>query len=668
MNLNVRSSNIIRAIGAGSQKTLMQFCASMPKQSKVAILCKTLSLQTLLAVIPSLKSIKSIYNDLCIHIVIKKDSNLIPIINCIRQIDMIITDDEYIGSNYLNIIDLDYAINDMEKRSQYFKKVSFISNIIGLGSRLVNDIIKLDMHLPNTNSEYIAKNKRVVICTTLFDYKDVFNKYEIQPIIDRIKTRYICDNVQIIDGTICENNIALINSSDLIIGCDNSLTHMASALGKNVIMLCESTDARAAYASSYENLFCISPKHFNSQQRTFSTYLAEKIREISFEDIFIIIDERVLLYKKNVNKNPELLDTIIIAGPHDPCDGYGSVTETLCIKLNSQIQTSLDPIRVDNESISSCGSSLIKYVNKLQEASAYLSCYVPQKNRNIIHDNMFKSGRLCSIMTMIESTYVPSAWPEIINNNYSIMLTPSQFCKDVFTQQNVRIPIYVAPPGVDIEKWPLLNRSQDRPFTFLIYANGSINHPRKNYIACINAFQKAFGTRKDVKLIIKTTSDSAKNIISSNSNIEYVCQRSNHDELLNLLTVSDCMLFPSSGEGYGLPIREAMSTGIPGLVTNWSALRDLCIPEISYWIDPISLMPVDECQMSAFKKIFNYDDNYFGQHAKILESELATAMLDIVSNQDQCVKKGIAASKMIRDVESSEVCISHIIDILRKNV
>lgn len=667
MNLNVRNSIPVRSIGEGSQKTLMQFCSSMPKKSKIAILCRSLSIESLLAIIPTLRSVKSIYNDLCIHIVVKKDSNLIKIANYIRQIDMIITEDEYISSQYLNIIDLDHAINETEKRSKYFKRVSFISNLIGLGSRLGNDTIKLDIKTTNIYDNFILRNKKIVICTTLFDYKDVFNTYEIQPLIDRIYSKYICDNITIIDSEISSSNIDLINSSDLMIGCDNSLTHLAAALGKNVIMLCESTDARSTYSGSYERLFCISQLNDNSQQKVFSTYLAERIRAISFEEIFKIIDENILLYKKRLAKSSSL-DTIIVAGPHDPCDGYGSVTENLCIKLNNIVDTSFHPIRVDNESISSCGNTLTPYINKFEHASAYISCYVPEKNRNEIHDCMLKSNKLCSIMTMIESTYIPSSWPEIINNNYDIMLTPSHFCKDVFMQQNVRIPIHVAPTGVDIDKWPLLNRKPNRPFTFLIYANGSIEHPRKNYIMCINAFNKAFGNRKDVRLIVKTTSDSSKNIISSNANITYISKRANHDELISLLSISDCMLFPSSGEGYGLPVREAMSTGITGLITNWSALKDLCLPDISYWVDPISLMPVSESQMSAFKRIYNYDDNYFGEHARILEAELAETMLDIANNQELCLNKGIAASKMIRSLQSSDVCMSNMINILRDYV
>ena len=62
----------------------------------------------------------------------------------------------------------------------------------------------------------------------------------------------------------------------------------------------------------------------------------------------------------------------------------------------------------------------------------------------------------------------------------------------------------------------------------------------------------------------------------------------NNDVLENLKSIlfqSDGLVAPSFGEGFGLPIAEAMLLGIPVITTSWGGQLDFCNTKNSWLID-----------------------------------------------------------------------------------
>ena len=104
------------------------------------------------------------------------------------------------------------------------------------------------------------------------------------------------------------------------------------------------------------------------------------------------------------------------------------------------------------------------------------------------------------------------------------------------------------------------------------------------------------------------------------------------------------MLFASSGEGFGLPPREAMATGLPVLLGNSSGLEGICQEEISYWVDPSGYQPAT---FSAGLAMRNRGSNYFGEIPTYSEIDLAQKMRYIHKNRDEAREKGLQASKWI---------------------
>lgn len=197
------------------------------------------------------------------------------------------------------------------------------------------------------------------------------------------------------------------------------------------------------------------------------------------------------------------------------------------------------------------------------------------------------------VSTMWETTRTPAYWTERIERAAAALIVPHAFLVDVFRQSGVseRIPIYVVPGGIDPDECPVRPpRLRDRPFTFLALADRG---NRKGHDLAYRAFYAAFGNRKDVRMVWKCRAEGLADFDLSASDPRFSIWRGDVERIADVYEAVDCMVFPSRGEGWGLPPREAAATGLPVIATNWSGLTD----GIDHWALPIgyrlkkSIMP-----------------------------------------------------------------------------
>jgi glycosyltransferase involved in cell wall biosynthesis len=156
-------------------------------------------------------------------------------------------------------------------------------------------------------------------------------------------------------------------------------------------------------------------------------------------------------------------------------------------------------------------------------------------------------------------------------------------------------PVYYIPYLIDIpEKSIDIKRkikSEDK-FTVLLMGQDTI---RKGLDDGITAFSRAFAEIENVQLIIKyhnlnqdqfrTFEDKIIALSQSNSsckkNSTYILNKEmSNEEVYELYRNSSVLLMPSRGEGFCLPIAEAMSVGLPCIYTDWSAMPE--VGESSY--------------------------------------------------------------------------------------
>lgn len=200
--------------------------------------------------------------------------------------------------------------------------------------------------------------------------------------------------------------------------------------------------------------------------------------------------------------------------------------------------------------------------------------------------------------TMFESTQFPVGWVEVLNECKAVTVpTPEQ--KRIAEKNGVRVPVHVTPLGIS-ETFRYVDRSkrvysESNPFTFICWADRGM---RKGWDVAVAAYIKAFGKRMDTKLIIKSRAMGFPFNFPDNPNIETVQEDYDEFQLNEFYAQADCMVFPSRGEGFGLPPREFAATGGPAIVTGWWA------DHIQQWGYPINfkMMPAWEGETEAVGK------------------------------------------------------------------
>jgi len=165
---------------------------------------------------------------------------------------------------------------------------------------------------------------------------------------------------------------------------------------------------------------------------------------------------------------------------------------------------------------------------------------------------MARFGKRIAV-TMFESTRLPEGWADALNRVDAVVV-PAVFLVKIFRDAGVTVPIHVVPLGVD-EAYMRVDRLPrgNRPYTFLAIADRGM---RKGWDLAWHAFRSAFGDSYRHKLILKCREGGMEHLKSGDDNVEIFRADLSVDEMAKLYARCDCMVFPTRGEGFGLPPRE----------------------------------------------------------------------------------------------------------------
>lgn len=187
-------------------------------------------------------------------------------------------------------------------------------------------------------------------------------------------------------------------------------------------------------------------------------------------------------------------------------------------------------------------------------------------------------------VTMFESSELPAGWVDVLNRLEAVVV-PCSWLETVFRDAGVTAALHRVPLGIKECYVPTHRPASRSPFTFLTVATP---YPRKGWDIAVRAFNAAFGRSVDHRLIIKMRAPRMLPVRIVHPRVEVLAEDLDDTGMVELFRSVDAFVFPSRGEGFGLPPREAAATGLPVVATNWGGTAD----DIESWGWPLRSRPV----------------------------------------------------------------------------
>ncbi|MCK0163728.1 glycosyltransferase [Marinobacter sp. S6332] len=201
-----------------------------------------------------------------------------------------------------------------------------------------------------------------------------------------------------------------------------------------------------------------------------------------------------------------------------------------------------------------------------------------------------------------EETGFPQEWVANFNQHLTGLTCLSEHVKEVLINNGVCLPMAVSGCGVD--HW---DRLDVQDYTLPVAPGFRFLHvsscfPRKGIDVLLQAWGAAFSQGQNVTLVIKTF-DNPHNDVEQRL-AEYRSADPNYPrvviikddlpdgQLKSLYQQCRALVAPSKAEGFGLPLAEAMLSGLPVITTGWSGQMDFCDNNTA-WLVRFEFEPAD---------------------------------------------------------------------------
>jgi len=180
---------------------------------------------------------------------------------------------------------------------------------------------------------------------------------------------------------------------------------------------------------------------------------------------------------------------------------------------------------------------------------------------------------------------------------------PTRFLAESF-RKRATVPVVPMLPGLELPSFVAKERSYfDLPsdrFLFLFTYDMASSQARKNPLALISAFRKAFRNDEPVGLVIKVSRGSefpedfaALRAACGDNGVTVIDRLMARDDLLALMKSCDAYASLHRSEGLGLGMAEAMLMGKPVVATAYSGNLDFMTAETAYLVE-FERVPVPE--------------------------------------------------------------------------
>ena len=215
-----------------------------------------------------------------------------------------------------------------------------------------------------------------------------------------------------------------------------------------------------------------------------------------------------------------------------------------------------------------------------------------------------------------EESMLPERWVSRFNHHLDGLPVLSTFIQKILIDNGVVLPSVAAGCGIDH-----LRKIFPVPFPLALKTRFKFLHvsscfPRKGVDLLLKAFAENFTSEDDAGLVIKTFPNIHNTIEHQVAAlqkkypqcppIEIISQDLKPGEIIDLYQRCHALVAPSRGEGFGLPMAEAMFLNLPVITTAYGGQSDFCTPETCWPID-FSFAPA-QTHMGLFDSVWMEPD------------------------------------------------------------
>ena len=272
-----------------------------------------------------------------------------------------------------------------------------------------------------------------------------------------------------------------------------------------------------------------------------------------------------------------------------------------------------------------------------------------------------------------EETLIPKKYIDDFNKHLDGIGTTSNFVTESLKMSGLNIPVMTIGNGVDLPE----NFNELKPYKLKTKKNVKFLHvsscfPRKGVDILLKSYFEEFTDKDDVCLIIKTFPNIHNNIEytlgalknkfkDSSPEVEIINRDLPQDEIYSLYKSVDCYVQVSRGEGFGLPVAEAMLAKLPVIVSNNTGMADFCNNEnsliVDYVMEPAGTHLSDDASMWALPnsiKLRELMNKFVNSKEELNIEEKVQRAYNLIKNQYSWDVIAQSWDLFIKDIEKSK--------------
>ena len=265
-----------------------------------------------------------------------------------------------------------------------------------------------------------------------------------------------------------------------------------------------------------------------------------------------------------------------------------------------------------------------------------------------------------------EESEFPYIWVDEFNTYLQGITVMSKLVKKILIDNGVKIPINVSGLGLDH-----IDKIEAEYITNIELKEYKILHvsscfDRKGIDTLLKAYGEAFSINDNVTLIIKSFPNPHNKVyqvleeLRGNNHlfphVVIILDQYNDAQLKGLYLQSNLLVAPSRGEGFGLPIGEAMRLGIPVITTGWGGQLDFVNNTNSWLID---------YKFTPSESHFGLDQSFW---ADPCVNHLCELILEVFNSSDIAIKSKTSAGRKITSSFTWEGVAKKNIDFVRNQI